>query len=344
MASFQCETDELASIPPGTVSVKVVDGGSYLPAPDYRLLPRSVTELTIDDYKFEWALSPLPGWLVSLTLTEVTDPGSDCQLPPELEKLVLIDCSLDQLGPFPSSLQSLEINGCYELCRIEPLPPVMTLVEIVGNSKLSDFSFLPTERVDRLTLTGVYALESLDKTPAEVGVFTIDSCEKIRSLAGIKQVTGSLRIKDCSIPGDLTSLASPIETLHLIRVILDDAMIPASVKHLVLSYCRLDLAVLPRGLESLSHWPSRLQSLKGIPEDLVRLELAKLRHLVSYAELPLFLRHISIKEVPGPKDFPRLAHLESAEIDYVMTKDRTEYTSGEQYLADSKMKAKSARS
>jgi len=310
--------------------------------PDYLPIPKSVTSLTIDDPRFSWE-SKLPDQILNLTLIGLIDPGKTPRLPPKLKRLTVRDSNVAYLGPFPASLQVLVLNLCERIAVIKPLPPVMTLVEIAYCHRLDDFSFLPSERMGRLTLSGLSGLRRLTPGQTEVEHLTLKGCEYVTSLGGIN-VTGSLRVEYANAAIVLKTLTYPVESLELSGGWIDHDQVPATVKHLSLDECRFSSSALPATLESLTLSNCSVSSLHGFPEDLIKLKLSRMKRLHSYEGLPRFLQHITIRKVRKPRDFPRLRHLLSAELDYVMTKDGTEYTGGSQYLEDSKCRAKSARS
>ena len=332
---LRAATDFIAE---GTISVHI--NGTQ--AADL-VLPRFVTSLSIFGN-----LTPLvdwlPDWIQSLTVT------SDCigrslTLPPKLEKLRLAYCDYEFIESVPASLRVLEVVRCENLVSFPLLPPIMDKVRISSCLKLETLDCLSISRVDHLSLQGLDLIDSLASLPASVGTLVIEDWHELKSFTGIGEVTDRLQIYGSYSGEGLNSLPTGVRTLYLEDYDLRDEQIPATVKHLELASYRnsVILSSLPAGLESLSLRGGYYEDLVGLPEDLYRLELWELDSLDSFAGIPPFLTHLVIKEVDGPEDFPRLAYLDSVEIDRVVTVDGTEYTDGESYLTDSKSRAKSAR-
>jgi len=333
----------MATVPDGITSIHLQEGrDGYDFVPDYRTLPRSVTTLRIDDVGFASERHSLPPWLQSLSLVNSREEHFLGGFPPELESLNILSYTLKVLDGLPASLRNLTLRGCEGLERIGPLPPVMDSIEISACSELRDFGFFPSESVRVLGLSDLSQDVALDKLPAEIGNLIIEFCPRITTLSESTRVTGYLWMRESH--GDaLTRLMSSVKDLRLKAYDLERETIPPSVKHLTLNQCSFETRQLPVGLESLTIVDCYPDDLIGLPEDLVSLKLIRLGGLESFAGIPPCLQHLVIKEVDGPEDFPRLAYLDSVEIDRVVTKDGTEYTDGESYLADSKCRAKSAQ-
>jgi len=257
MAAFTCGPDQLASVPEGTVSLKVQANHLVKTVADYRALPRSVTELFINDRRFSPSESPLPDWITSLTLINVAETGQRVELPPKLEKLELSHCRLTLIEGIPDSLLSLQLRSCSRPVCLDALPATMDEIVIEACPGLEDFSFLPTDRVESFSFSNQHHLSDLNMLPTEVGSLRLDNCYQLGSLA-------------------------------------------------------------------------------GIPQGLISLSLRKMELLESLKEVPRGLRHLAIEQVSGSVDLPRLRCLESISIDRVTTEDGVEYTSGEQYLIDSR--------
>jgi len=280
--------------------------------------------------------------------------------------LVNEDYSLVIAG-VPDSLRSLSLRWCRRLKRVADLPSIMSSIYIGSCPGLRDFSFLPTDRVDSLELRCLPGLCTFDEGPAEIGHLVIFDCEQLVSLRGIGKITGSLEISRCPSL-DLRTIPSSVQTLRLIdttftrsqlpeglkllrlnNMTVDGSQLPENLQSLSLGKCHFDLKSLPRGLRALGIVDSCLQSLEGIPEDLESLVLQNCDRLESYRDLPLFLSHIVLVGNRRARDFPRLRHLKTAELNWVMTEERspqgepvsgasagTVYTDGESYLADSR--------
>jgi len=326
-------------------------------------LPRPVRKLIIEDEHYPAEDNPpivyLPDWVDSLTLMYAPAFGPELLFPSCLQDLSLESCELTELVGLPPSLQRLWLEGCEELVTIRALPPIMNMVSITDCLALKDYSFLPRERVERLSISTQAEDLVLNFLPREVGALVFSNCRTISFPPVVSSVTGYLRLVDSLPLCGLAGLPLSVRDLRLQGLDLENEQIPGFLRHMTLTECELNLTQLPAKLESLTlkrvgvrlaQLPAKLESLTlkrvgvsrlvGLPESLVSLQLIDLGGLVSYEGMPLGLTHIKVSEITDPEDFPRLPFLESAELDYVMTKDGTEYTSGEQYIVDSKCRAK----